>query len=133
MGVRVLRFSIGFGKPLWSCRGKDGTVYQVAAFPLGGYVKVLDEREVDVPPEEREQAFNNKSVGARFAIVAAGPLFNLVFAVLAFWLMFLVGIPETRPLVGGTTGLAAEAGIEHGDVITAVGGEDTRTWPHALL
>ena len=133
MGVRVLRFSIGFGKPLWSRRGKDGTVYQVAAFPLGGYVKMLDEREVDVPPEEREQAFNNKSVGARFAIVAAGPLFNLVFAVLAFWLMFLVGIPETRPLVGGTTGLAAEAGIEHGDVITAVGGEDTRTWPHALL
>ncbi|MEE4218870.1 MAG: RIP metalloprotease RseP [Xanthomonadales bacterium] len=133
LGVRVLKFSIGFGRPLWSRLGKDGTEYLVAAFPLGGYVKMLDEREVEVPPEERGQAFNNKSVYARIAIVAAGPAFNLVFAVLAFWLMFLVGIPETRPLVGATTGIAAEAGIEYGDAITAVDGTDTRTWSHAIL
>jgi regulator of sigma E protease len=133
LGVRVLKFSVGFGKPLWSRTGKDGTQYMVAAFPLGGYVKMLDEREVEVLPEEREQAFNNKSVGTRIAIVAAGPVFNLVFAVLAFWLMFLVGIPETRPLIGATSGLAAEAGIEYGDAITAIDGNDTRTWSHTIL
>ena len=133
MGVRVLKFSIGFGKPLWSRRGRDGTEYVVAAFPLGGYVKMLDEREFDVPRSERDEAFNNKPLGARVAIVAAGPAFNLVFAVLAFWLMFLVGIPEVRPLVGATTGMAAEAGIERGDAIAAIDGQDTRTWTHTLL
>jgi len=133
MGVRVLKFSIGFGKPLWSRVGKDGTQYLVAVFPLGGYVKMLDEREVEVLPEERDQAFNNKSVYARIAIVAAGPAFNLIFAVLAFWLMFLMGIPETRPLLGNSTGIAAEAGLEYGDAITAVDGVDTRTWSHAIL
>ncbi|MBT8050123.1 MAG: RIP metalloprotease RseP [Gammaproteobacteria bacterium] len=133
MGVRVLRFSIGFGKPLWSHRGRDGTEYVVAAFPLGGYVKMLDEREYEVPEEERDEAFNNKPLGARIAIVAAGPAFNLVFAVLAFWLMFLVGIPEVRPLVGSTSGMAAEAGIERGDAISAIDGRDTRTWTHTLL
>ena len=132
-GVRVLRFSVGFGKALWSRTGRDGTVYTVAAFPLGGYVKMLDEREVEVPPEARDEAFNNKPLGARVAIVAAGPAFNLMFAVLAFWLMFLVGVPELRPLIGATNGLAAEAGIEGGDAITAVDGKDTRSWTHAVL
>ena len=133
LGVRVLRFSVGFGRPLWSRTGRDGTEYVVAAFPLGGYVKMLDEREIEVLPEERGEAFNNKPVGARIAIVAAGPVFNLVFAVMAFWLMFLVGIPEVRPLVGATSGLAAEAGIERGDAIAAIDGKDTRTWTHTLL
>ena len=133
LGVRVLKFSVGFGHRLWSRTGKDGTEYVLAAFPLGGYVKMLDEREVDVLPEEREEAFNNKSVGARIAIVAAGPAFNLIFAVAAFWLMFLTGIPETRPLIGETSGIAAEAGIEYGDAIIAVDGSDTRTWGHAVL
>ena len=133
LGVRVLRFSVGFGKPLWSRIGRDGTEYTVAAFPLGGYVKMLDEREVDVLPEERDESFNRKPVSARIAIVAAGPVFNLVFAVLAFWLMFLAGIPEVRPLVGATQGIAAEAGIEPGDAITAIDGDDTRTWTHTLL
>ena len=133
MGVRVLKFSVGFGKRLWSRTGKDGTEYVLAAFPLGGYVKMLDEREVEVLPEERDEAFNNKSLGARIAIVAAGPIFNLIFAVLAFWIMFMAGIPETRPLVGATSGIAAEAGIEHGDLITSVDGTDTRTWGHAIL
>ena len=133
LGVRVLRFSVGFGRPLWSRRGADGTEYVVAAFPLGGYVKMLDEREGEVPAVERDAAFNRKPVGSRIAIVAAGPVFNLVFAVLAFWLMFLVGIPETRPLIGSVSGLAAEAGIEPGDAIVAVDDRDTRTWSHAIL
>jgi regulator of sigma E protease len=133
LGVRVLRFSVGFGKALWSRRGADGTEYVVAAIPLGGYVKMLDEREGDVPENELGQAFNRKSVWTRIAIVAAGPIFNLVFAVLAFWVMFMVGIPEYRPVVGSVTGIAAEAGIEPGDAIVAVDGLDTRTWSHAIL
>ena len=112
LGVRVLRFSVGFGKPLWSRRSADGTEYVVAAIPLGGYVKMLDEREGEVAESELNQAFNRKSVWSRIAIVAAGPVFNLVFAVFAFWVMFMVGIPESRPLIGSASGLAAEAGIE---------------------
>ena|SRR5688572_21246571 len=78
LGVRVLRFSVGFGRPLWKRLGKDGTEYVVAALPLGGYVKMLDEREGDVDPAEAHLAFNRKSIPKRFAIVAAGPIFNLV-------------------------------------------------------
>jgi regulator of sigma E protease len=133
LGVRVLRFSVGFGKPIWSRRGADETEYVVAAIPLGGYVKMLDEREGPVPPDQLHRAFNRKPVAGRIAIVGAGPVFNLVFAVLAFWLMFLVGIPESRPVVGAVSGIAAEAGIETGDAIVAVDGRDTRTWSHAIL
>ncbi len=96
LGVRVLRFSVGFGKALWSRRAADQTEYVIAAIPLGGYVKMLDEREGEVPQNELGQAFNRKPVWTRIAIVAAGPVFNLVFAVLAFWLMFMVGIPESQ-------------------------------------
>ena len=133
LGVRVLRFSVGFGKALWSRRGADGTEYIIAAIPLGGYVKMLDEREGEVPEDELSQAFNRKPVWTRIAIVVAGPVFNLVFAVLAFWLMFLVGIPESRPVIGSVSGIAAEAGIEPGDAIVAVDDRDTRTWSHAIL
>jgi regulator of sigma E protease len=133
LGVRVTRFSVGFGRALWSRRGADGTEYVVAAFPLGGYVKMLDEREGPVPADQLDEAFNRKPVGKRIAIVAAGPIFNLVFAVLAFWLMFLVGIPELRPVVGAVSGIAAQAGIETDDVIVEVDGRDTRTWSHAVL
>ena len=120
LGVRVLRFSVGFGKPIWSRRGSDDTEYVVAAIPLGGYVKMLDEREGEVPADQLDRTFNRKPVWTRIAIVAAGPVFNLVFAVLAFWLMFLVGIPESRPVIGGVSGIALEAGIEPGDAIVAV-------------
>jgi len=133
MGVRVLKFSIGFGRKLWSRTGRDGTEYVIAAIPLGGYVKMLDEREGEVSEGELGQAFNRKSVWARIAIVFAGPAFNLIFTLLAFWLMFLVGIPESRPIIGQTSGIAATAGIEAGDRIISLDGESTDTWSHAIL
>src|SRR5690554_3113402 len=99
-GVRVLRFSVGFGKPLFSWRDKQGTEYSVAPIPLGGYVKMLDEREGNVPPEELDKAFNRKSVGRRIAIVAAGPIANFILAVLLFWVLFLRGTADFVPVVG---------------------------------
>jgi regulator of sigma E protease len=133
LNVRVLRFSVGFGRPLWRRLGRDGTEYVVAAIPLGGYVKMLDERESDVAAEDLEYAFNRKPVSSRIAIVAAGPLFNLLLAVFVFWLMFMVGIPESRPIVGATTGIAADAGIRPGDEIISLDGARTQTWSHANL
>ncbi|QKK01638.1 MAG: RIP metalloprotease RseP [Pseudomonadota bacterium] len=132
-GVRVLRFSIGFGPPLYSRTGRSGTEFRIAAFPLGGYVKMLDEHEGPVPAAEQHAAFNRKPVGQRMAIVAAGPAFNLIFAVLAFWLMFVIGVPETRPVIGTTEGLAAEAGLSRDDLIVRIGERRTQTWTHALL
>jgi regulator of sigma E protease len=132
-GVRVLKFSIGFGKALWSRTGQDGTKYVIAAIPLGGYVKMLDEREGAVDPQELDQAFNRKSVWIRIAIVIAGPAFNLIFTLLAFWLMFLVGMPESRPVIGEVTGIAAEAGLKPGDRIVSLNDETTETWVHAHL
>ena len=133
MGVKVLKFSVGFGKKLWSRTGRDGTEYVIAAIPLGGYVKMLDEREGEVEDADLDQAFNRKSVWARIAIVAAGPIFNLIFTLVAFWLMFLVGMPEYRPVVGEVSGIAASAGIEAGDRIVSLDGESTETWLHASL
>ncbi len=132
-GVRVLRFSVGFGQALWSRTARDGTEYRIAAIPLGGYVKMLDEREGPVSPAERDFAFNRKPVGQRIAIVAAGPIFNLIFAVAAFWLMFVVGIPETRPVIGVPTGIAAEAGLEEQDLIIRIDDKRIETWTHTLL
>lgn len=143
LGVKVLRFSIGFGRPVWSTRrGPDQTEYVLAAVPLGGYVKMLDEREGEVPAGEQHRAFNRQTVGRRFAIVAAGPAFNLLFAVLAYWLMFVAGVPGLKSLVGDVDpdSLAARAGIRAGMEIVAVDGEPTPTWgavleavmPHAL-
>jgi regulator of sigma E protease len=132
-GVKVLRFSIGFGKPLWTRRGRDGTEFVVAAIPLGGYVKMLDEREAEVAPGEVGQAFNRKSVGVRMAIAAAGPAFNLLFTLAAFWLMFVVGKPDYQPVVGHVERIAASAGFEAGERITAIGGEPVDTWTDASL
>lgn len=132
-GVKVERFSVGFGRALWSRRGRDGTVYQIAAIPLGGYVKMLDERESEGPVAEPERAFNRKPVGARIAIVAAGPIFNLILCLGLLWLMFVIGKPEFQPLVGRSTGLAAEAGIVPGDRLLSVDGKPIRTWTHASL
>jgi regulator of sigma E protease len=131
MGVKVLRFSIGFGKPLWSKKaGSDQTEYVVAAIPLGGYVKMLDEREGDVPQEEVHRAFNRQPVRKRIAIVVAGPLFNFIFAIFAYFVMYLIGVPGVKPLVGDVTpeSAAARAGIVKGDEIVQVGGQETPTW-----
>jgi len=132
-GVKVLRFSIGFGQPLWRRRSRDGVEFVVAAIPLGGYVKMLDEREAPVDEADLQRAFNRKSKSQRAAIIAAGPVFNLIFAIAAFWAMFMVGIPETRPVLGEVDGLAAEAGLREGDLIASVDGDPVQTWTHAIL
>src|SRR5688572_4137656 len=132
-GVKVLRFSIGFGKALWSRRGKDGTEYVIAAIPLGGYVKMLDEREGDVAASEPDQAFNRQSVFKRIAIVIAGPVANLLLCVGLFWAMFVIGRPDYAPVVGEAQGLAASAGLHSGDTLLAIGDRDTPTWSEAQL
>jgi regulator of sigma E protease len=130
-GVKVLRFSVGFGRPLalWR-RGADRTEWVIAAIPFGGYVKMLDEREGPVAPEELPRAFNRQNVWRRFAIVIAGPLFNFIFAVLVYAGLFMYGLPEARPLLGeppsGTP--AALAGIRANDTVRAVDGEPITTW-----
>ena len=136
LGVKVLRFSVGFGKPLWHKQyGADQTDYVVAALPFGGYVKMLDEREGEVAPHELHRAFNRQSVARRAAIVAAGPAFNLILAVFLYWIVFLIGVPGLRPLVGGVTDdtPAAQAGFVSGDEIIGVGGRETGTWNSAIL
>lgn len=127
-GVRVLRFSVGFGKPLWMRRGRDGTEFAVAAIPLGGYVKMLDEREGEVPEAQAHAAFNRQSVWKRIAIVAAGPVANLLLCVALLWAMFVVGRPDYAPVVGQAEGVAAQAGLHRGDTVLAVGERDTPTW-----
>jgi len=132
-GVRVLRFSVGFGTPLWRRKGRNGVEFVIGAIPLGGYVKMLDERETEVPDDQLAEAFNRKSLAKRSAIVAAGPIFNLIFAVAAFWAMYMIGIPESRPIVGNPEGIAQVAGLEHGDRILQVNGNSVETWTHAVL
>jgi regulator of sigma E protease len=127
-GVKVLRFSVGFGRPLWTRRGRDGTEFVVAAIPLGGYVKMLDEREGEVPAAEQAQAFNRQSVYERIAIAAAGPVANIVLCVALLWGAFIVGIKEYAPVIGRTSGLAAEAGLHAGDEVLKIGTRDTPTW-----
>lgn len=129
-GVKVLRFSIGFGKVLWSRRAADGVEWSLSAVPLGGYVKMLDEREGPVPAAERHLAFNNASVGRRFAIVAAGPLFNFALAIAFYWLVFIVGVQGMKPVLAEPPAntAAARAGLHAGDWITALDGEPTSTW-----
>ncbi len=134
LGVKVLRYSIGFGKPLWGWTSrKSGTEYVLSALPLGGYVKMLDEREGEVSAGERHLAFNTQPVWKRILIVAAGPGFNFVFAVVAYWLVFTVGIVGLKPIVGqvaqGTP--AFEAGLRRGDTIVSINGHDIATWDSA--
>lgn len=132
-GVKVLRFSVGFGKPLWMRRGKDGTEYVIAAIPLGGYVKMLDERESAVPSNLLDQAFNRQNVWKRIAIVVAGPLANLILCVALFWTMFVIGRPDYAPVVGEVQGIAASSGLRTGDTLLAVGDRATPTWSEAQL
>jgi regulator of sigma E protease len=130
-GVKVLRFSIGFGLPLWKKRfGRDQTEWVVATVPLGGYVKMLDEREGDVSPQELDRAFNRQSVWRRYAVVVAGPLANFLFAILLYWLLFMHGVQEARPIVDlpQTNTPAASAGFEAGETIRAINGEPITSW-----
>ena len=131
-GVKVLKFSVGFGRPLWSRVAADGTRYQVAMIPLGGYVQFLDERENDVAPAEREQSFNRQPVMKRIAIVAAGPIANLVLCVGLFWAAYMIGWPGAAPILGPTQGIAAESGLLEGDRILKVGSQLTPSWNHAI-
>ena len=134
-GVTVERFSIGFGKAIWRKVGKDGTEYVLAMIPLGGYVKMLDERVADVPADQLDGAFNRKSVFQRIAIVAAGPLANFVFAVFAFWLMYLIGVNTVKPIVGSVTpgSIAAQAGLNSGQQFIKVGSNDIQEWQDVNL
>lgn len=135
-GVRVLRFSIGFGRPLWRrVVGKDRTEIVVAAIPLGGYVKMLDETEGPVPPAEAHRAFNRQPVWKRVPIVAAGPVFNFLFAILAYWAVYTIGIDGIRPVIGKVVpdSIAARAGFEAGDEILAIDGRAVQTWGQRRL
>ncbi|MFC2970867.1 sigma E protease regulator RseP [Azotobacter bryophylli] len=129
-GVKVLRFSIGFGKPLLRWHGRKGTEFMIAAVPLGGYVKMLDEREAEVPVELLDQAFNRKSVWQRISIVSAGPLANFLLALFFFWLFAVLGSQQVRPVIGSVEegSLAAVAGLAAGQEIVAVDGEETFGW-----
>jgi regulator of sigma E protease len=135
LGVKVLRFSIGFGTPLLSWRRKpDGTEFTVAAIPIGGYVRMVDEREGPVAAADLPYAFNRQRLPVRFAIVAAGPVFNFLLAILLYWGVFMAGETGLRPVLGpveaGT--FAAEAGFEPEDEILAVNGRQTPTWGVAI-
>jgi regulator of sigma E protease len=136
-GMKVLRFSIGFGKPLviWTGKDPDRTEYCISRIPLGGYVKFLDDRDGPVEPEDQGRAFTHRPVSARIAVLLAGPMFNFLFAIFAYWILFIVGVPALKPAVGQVTqgSYAAEAGLEYGDRIIAVGDRDTLDWETALL
>ncbi|WP_277976662.1 sigma E protease regulator RseP [Pantoea endophytica] len=129
-GVKVERFSIGFGKALWRRSDRQGTEYVIALIPLGGYVKMLDERVESVPAELRHQAFNNKTVLQRASIIAAGPIANFIFAIFAYWVVFIHGVPGVRPVVGEILNgsVAAEAQITSGMELKAVDGIETPDW-----
>lgn len=134
-GVRVLRFSVGFGKPIWSRVDRHGTEFALAAIPLGGYVKMLDEREAPVPDEQLDEAFNRKTVWQRIAIVAAGPLANFLLAIVAYWALFVAGTTTVAPLVGDIApdSPAANSGLQSGQEIVAVQGNAVRSWDEINL
>jgi regulator of sigma E protease len=139
--VRVLKFSIGFGKPLWQKTfGKDKTEFVLAAIPLGGYVKMLDERELkneETPHSYSEtdlqRAFNRQAVAKRIAIVLAGPLANLLLAIVLYWCLFMLGVTGMRPIIGVVegNGLAAQASLKSGEIIQKVAGKQVFTWQEA--
>lgn len=155
LGFKVLRFSVGFGKPLLRWRGGparypaaasgggsvaeplelEGPEYWLSSIPLGGYVKLLDEREGPVPEAERHLAFNQRPIAHRIAVLVAGPGFNFLFAILAYWVMFVSGVPGTKAIVGSVTpgSAAAQAGLMSDDEILTVGDRTAQTWDTAVL
>jgi regulator of sigma E protease len=135
LGIQVVRFSIGFGRPLWRRKAADGTEYAISAIPLGGYVKLLDEREGPVAPQHLAQAFNRQPVWRRLLVLVAGPSANFLFAIAAYWLLFVVGVPALKPVLGEVTAgsIAAQSGLVPGDEIVTVGGRATPTRETAVL
>ncbi|MQT56475.1 RIP metalloprotease RseP [Pseudomonas sp. FSL R10-0399] len=134
-GVKVLRFSVGFGTPLLRWHDRQGTEFVVAAIPLGGYVKMLDEREGDVPADQLDQSFNRKTVGQRIAIVAAGPVANFLLAIAFFWVLAMMGSQQVRPVIGAVESgsLAAQAGLVAGQEIVSIDGQPTVGWSNVNL
>jgi regulator of sigma E protease len=136
MGVKVLRFSVGFGKPLWTTRrGADQTEFVIAAFPLGGYVKMLDQREAPVAAHELHRAFDQQSLAKRAAIVSAGPLANFILALLLYWGLYLNGVPGLKPYVNTPAAetIAAQSGFQSGELIVHFSGQDVRNWSELQL
>ena len=136
LGIRVLRFSIGFGKPLYRrVLGADQVEFVIAAVPLGGYVKLLDEREGNVAERDLPRAFNRQPVWKRIATLLAGPAFNLIFAVALYWVLFTAGVPAVKPIIGEITpdSIAAHAGLRYEDQILQIGGQTTPTLEAATL
>lgn len=135
VGVKVLRFSLGFGRVLVSHTSRSGTEYAISALPFGGYVKLLDEREGEVAPEDLPRAFNRQAIWRRAVILFAGPAFNLLFAAVAYWIVFVAGIPGLKPVVGEVAGgsPAAQAAVAEHETILAVNGRRTPTWDAVRL
>ncbi|AHC34053.1 RIP metalloprotease RseP [Pseudomonas fluorescens] len=129
-GVKVLRFSVGFGMPLLRWHDRRGTEFVIAAIPLGGYVKMLDEREGEVPADQLDQSFNRKTVRQRIAIVAAGPIANFLLAMVFFWVLAMLGSEQIRPVIGAveSDSIAAKAGLVAGQEIVSIDGEPTTGW-----
>ncbi|MEM7084107.1 MAG: RIP metalloprotease RseP [Pseudomonadota bacterium] len=136
LGIKVLRFSVGFGKPIWRKRaGVDNTEYVVSRWPLGGYVKMLDSRDGDVAPQDRHRAFNHQPVFNRILVLLAGPVFNFILAIVFFWAVFVLGVAGMKPIVGEvrSDSRAAEAGLESDDLIVSVNGDDVLSWSDAHM
>jgi regulator of sigma E protease len=136
LGVKVLRFSIGFGKPLLLKRaGSDQTEYVIASIPLGGYVKMLDEREGEVAEQDLPRAFNRQPIWKRTAIVAAGPVFNFIFAIIAYWILYITGVSGLKPIIGEVlpNTPAAYAGLKADEEIVSIAGNTTPSWEEVLL
>ncbi len=129
-GVKVLKFSVGFGRSVWSRQAQDGVEYAIGVLPLGGYVKMLDEREAPVDADLKAQAFNNKSPAQRIAIAAAGPIFNFILAIIVYFVLFLAGERGLAPVIGNVEpgSIAEMAGLESGQEIVAIDGQKTLTW-----
>jgi len=129
LGIKTLRFSIGFGRVLWSRFGKDGTEYALSAIPLGGYVRMLDERDGNVAAVDLPRSFTHQPVWKRIAVLLAGPGFNFLFAIVAYWILLMAGVPGVKPVIGEVAehSIAAAAGLRAEDIVVAVGGKPTKT------
>lgn len=135
LGVKVLRFSIGFGKSLWRYRDRKGTEYVLAVIPLGGYVKMLDEREEPVPKHELHRSYNQQPLYKKLLIVIAGPVMNLFCAFVLYWVIFIIGFTAFKPIVGSVSprSIASESGLQPNQEILTIDHHETRTWTKVVF